>query len=137
MTVVLDAVSQGYGMSTVIDSLSVALRPGITALLGPNGAGKTTLLRTLATVLPPRNGRIRIDDVEVSGERSARQVRDRDRLSATRLRLRPEDDGHRLRVLRGNPVAPPTLGSPATKARLVSVIKRFASSQRSTLTLSS
>lgn len=77
MSVVLDSLSQGYGTSTVIDSLSVTLRPGITALLGPNGAGKTTLLRTLATVMPPRNGRIRIDDVEVSGERSARQVRDR------------------------------------------------------------
>ncbi|MFF3867200.1 ATP-binding cassette domain-containing protein [Micromonospora sp. NPDC001898] len=73
----LDALSQGYGTSTVIDSLSVALRPGITALLGPNGAGKTTLLRTLATVMPPRNGRICIDELEISGERSARQVRDR------------------------------------------------------------
>ncbi|MFC8850031.1 MULTISPECIES: ATP-binding cassette domain-containing protein [unclassified Micromonospora] len=77
MTVVLDALSQGYGTSTVIDSLSVALQPGITALLGPNGAGKTTLLRTLATVMPPRNGRICIDEVEVSSERSARQMRDR------------------------------------------------------------
>lgn len=77
MSVVLDSLSQGYGTSTVIDRLTVTLRPGITALLGPNGAGKTTLLRTLATVMPPRNGRIRIDDVEVSGERSARQLRDR------------------------------------------------------------
>lgn len=71
MTVVLDAVAQSHGTSTVIDSLSVALRPGTTALPGPNGADKTTLLRTLATVLPPRNGRSRIDEVEVSGERSA------------------------------------------------------------------
>ncbi|MER7169589.1 ATP-binding cassette domain-containing protein [Micromonospora sp. NPDC000207] len=77
MSVVLDAVAQGYGTSTVIDRLSATLQPGVTALLGPNGAGKTTLLRTLATVLPPKNGRIRIDGVEVSGERSARQVRDR------------------------------------------------------------
>jgi ABC-2 type transport system ATP-binding protein len=77
MSVVLDALAQGYGTSTVIDSLSVTLRPGITALLGPNGAGKTTLLRTLATVMPPRGGRIRIDDVEIDGERSARKVRDR------------------------------------------------------------
>ena len=76
MSIVLDGLSQGYGTSTVIDRLSLVLRPGITALLGPNGAGKTTLLRTLATVMPPRNGRINIGDVEISGERSARRVRD-------------------------------------------------------------
>ncbi|MFV2086797.1 ATP-binding cassette domain-containing protein [Micromonospora sp. LOL_021] len=73
----LDALAQGYGKSTIIDNLSVTLQPGITALLGPNGAGKTTLLRTLATVMPPRNGRIRIDDVEIDDERSARKIRDR------------------------------------------------------------
>jgi ABC-2 type transport system ATP-binding protein len=33
MSVVLDALSQGYGTSTVIDNLSTTLRPGITALL--------------------------------------------------------------------------------------------------------
>ncbi|MDG4766781.1 ATP-binding cassette domain-containing protein [Solwaraspora sp. WMMD406] len=77
MSVVLDELAQGYATSTVIENLSVTLRPGITALLGPNGAGKTTLLRTLATIMPPRNGRIRIDDVEIDGERSARKVRDR------------------------------------------------------------
>ncbi|MFC4149036.1 ATP-binding cassette domain-containing protein [Micromonospora mangrovi] len=77
MSVVLDALAQGYGTTTVIDNLTVTLRPGITALLGPNGAGKTTLLRTLATVMPPRNGVIRIDDIAVDGERSARRVRDR------------------------------------------------------------
>ncbi|GAB3801750.1 ATP-binding cassette domain-containing protein [Micromonospora zhanjiangensis] len=77
MSVVLDAVAQGYGTSAVIEGLDMTLKPGITALLGPNGAGKTTLLRTLATVMPPRNGRISIDDVEIHDERSARQVRDR------------------------------------------------------------
>ncbi|MDG4765521.1 ATP-binding cassette domain-containing protein [Solwaraspora sp. WMMD406] len=72
----LDGLAQGYGTSTIIENLSVTLRPGITALLGPNGAGKTTLLRTLATIMPPRNGRILIDDVEIDGERSARRIRD-------------------------------------------------------------
>ncbi|GAB3144445.1 ABC transporter ATP-binding protein [Micromonospora sonneratiae] len=76
MSVVVDALAQGYGTSTVIDNLSITLRPGLTALLGPNGAGKTTLLRTLATVMPPRNGVVRIDDIEIDSERSARRVRD-------------------------------------------------------------
>lgn len=76
MTVMLDAVTQGYGSSAVIDGLTVTLQPGITALLGPNGAGKTTLLRTLATVMPPRKGIVRIDGVEVTGERAARRARE-------------------------------------------------------------
>jgi ABC-2 type transport system ATP-binding protein len=44
-------------------------------LLGPNGAGKTTLLRTMATVLPPREGTITVDGTVVDGERVARRVR--------------------------------------------------------------
>lgn len=77
MSAILDGVAQGYGSTRVINGLSLTLQPGITALLGPNGAGKTTLLRTLATIMPPRNGRMSIDGVEVRGERSARLVRDR------------------------------------------------------------
>ncbi|QSB17523.1 ATP-binding cassette domain-containing protein [Natronosporangium hydrolyticum] len=73
----LDSVAQGYGRSTVLEAVSLTLRPGVTALLGPNGAGKTTLLRTLATIKPPRNGRIYVDDIQVTGEKSARDVRDR------------------------------------------------------------
>jgi ABC-2 type transport system ATP-binding protein len=76
MSVVLDAVSQGYGSTTVIDNLSATLAPGVTALLGPNGAGKTTLLRTLATIVPPRSGVMIFDGIPVRDERSARRVRD-------------------------------------------------------------
>jgi ABC-2 type transport system ATP-binding protein len=76
MTVVLDALSQGYGTSVVIDRLSMTLQPGITALLGPNGAGKTTLLRTLATVMPPQSGAVYINGVNVGSDRSARAIRD-------------------------------------------------------------
>ena len=33
----------------------------MTALIGPNGAGKSTLLRTLAGLLPPRSGTLRVE----------------------------------------------------------------------------
>ncbi|HEX6968350.1 MAG TPA: ATP-binding cassette domain-containing protein [Micromonosporaceae bacterium] len=77
MTVVLEGLAQGYGTHTIIDQFTTILRPGITALLGPNGAGKTTLLRTLATVMPPRNGVISLDGTAITDERSARRARDK------------------------------------------------------------
>ena len=45
------------GGVTIVDGVSLALRPGeIAALVGPNGAGKTTLLRALASILPADGG---------------------------------------------------------------------------------
>ena len=67
--------SQGYGNNIVFRGLNLDLSPGVTALLGPNGAGKTTLLRTLATVQPPRGGRLTIDGQTVTSEAEARVIR--------------------------------------------------------------
>lgn len=74
---VVEDVSQGYGKGNVLQSLDLVLGGGVTALIGPNGAGKTTLLRTLATVAPPRAGRLYVAGVLVEGEAEARQARRR------------------------------------------------------------
>jgi ABC-2 type transport system ATP-binding protein len=50
-----------YGSLTAVEDLSFAVKPGeILGLVGPNGAGKTTTLRSLAGVIPPTRGRIRV-----------------------------------------------------------------------------
>jgi len=59
-TVQLTRVTKRYRGTTALESVDLALRPGITGLLGPNGAGKTTLLRILATVLAPDAGEVRL-----------------------------------------------------------------------------
>jgi len=69
--------SQGYGRRTVFRGVDVDVGLGVTALLGPNGAGKTTLLRTLATVQPPRDGRLTVDGCDVVSEADARRARRR------------------------------------------------------------
>ena len=50
------------GSFIAVDDLSFAVASGeIVGLIGPNGAGKTTTLRSLAGILRPTSGRVRID----------------------------------------------------------------------------
>ena len=54
--------SVGYPGRTVLEDVSLAVRPGrVLVLLGPNGCGKSTLLRTLPGLLPPLGGEILLD----------------------------------------------------------------------------
>jgi branched-chain amino acid transport system ATP-binding protein len=60
----------GYGEVTVLESVSLAARPGtITAVLGATGAGKTTLLRTISGLVRPRTGRVLIDGANLARRR--------------------------------------------------------------------
>ncbi|MGP6172657.1 sugar ABC transporter ATP-binding protein [Corynebacterium sp. A21] len=58
----LDGVSKSFGPVTVIDHVSLDVRPGhVQALLGENGAGKSTLIKMMSGVYQPDGGRILID----------------------------------------------------------------------------
>lgn len=65
---VLDEVSAGYGGLQVLHEVSLRVETGeVVALIGANGAGKTTTLRTIAGLLAPTGGSIRLDDEPVVG----------------------------------------------------------------------
>lgn len=50
-----------YGTATALDHVTLSVRQGeMVALLGPNGAGKSTLANTLAGILAPASGTVRI-----------------------------------------------------------------------------
>ncbi len=57
----LDKVNSYYGNSHILFDVSMEVREKeVVALLGRNGAGKSTTLKTLAGVLQPRSGAIRL-----------------------------------------------------------------------------
>ncbi|WP_308296842.1 ABC transporter ATP-binding protein [Streptomyces sp. ISL-44] len=61
---VADALGVGHAGRPVLKQVDLSLRAGaITVLVGPNGCGKSTLLRTVAGLLPPIGGEVRIDGV--------------------------------------------------------------------------
>jgi ABC-type branched-subunit amino acid transport system ATPase component len=64
------------GSDTVFKELNLELRSGELVLLqGPNGSGKTTLLETLAGLLRPASGEIRLDGWRSDGQRPDRIAR--------------------------------------------------------------
>jgi branched-chain amino acid transport system ATP-binding protein len=68
-------VATSYGKIEALKGVSLAADKGrITCLLGPNGAGKTTLMMTIAGILKPRRGSIRLAGEEIAGLPSARIV---------------------------------------------------------------
>ena len=68
-------IATAYGKIEALKGVSLrAGKGGITCLLGPNGAGKTTLMYTIAGILKPRRGSIRLAGAEIAGLPSARIV---------------------------------------------------------------
>src|ERR1700704_3277086 len=62
MAISIEHLRRTYGTFTAVEDLSFEVRAGeIIGLIGPNGAGKTTTLRSLAGILRPTSGRVRID----------------------------------------------------------------------------
>lgn len=55
----LSDVTRTYGGVPVLDSISLAIDPGVTAVIGPNGSGKSTLLRLLVGATEPTTGEVR------------------------------------------------------------------------------
>ena len=58
-----------YGKRTVVKGVSIEVNQGeIVGLLGPNGAGKTTTFYMMVGLIAPNEGRIFLDDKEITRE---------------------------------------------------------------------
>jgi multiple sugar transport system ATP-binding protein len=75
----MEHIVKRHGSFTALHGIDLAIRPGeFFALLGPSGSGKTTTLRILAGLEPADEGRVLLDDVDVTakepGERDVAMV---------------------------------------------------------------
>lgn len=63
-----------YGKKQVLFNINLSIEQGMFGLLGRNGAGKTTLMKTLATLLPKKDGSITIYDIPIENEKEIRNI---------------------------------------------------------------
>jgi branched-chain amino acid transport system ATP-binding protein len=65
----VDAMDVYYGKSQILFGVGLEVKQGQTlALLGRNGAGKSTTLKTIAGLIPPRNGTVRVLGKDMTGK---------------------------------------------------------------------
>ncbi|MGF1593974.1 MAG: ABC transporter ATP-binding protein [Kiloniellaceae bacterium] len=63
----LEGVTKQFGAFTAVDDVSLTVPHGtFVCLLGPSGCGKTTLLRMIAGLEDPSQGRILLDDADIT-----------------------------------------------------------------------
>ncbi|MFO7710048.1 MAG: ABC transporter ATP-binding protein [Desulfobacterales bacterium] len=68
MMLKVDDIHTFYGKSHILQGISFDIRVReCMALLGRNGAGKTTTLRSIIGLVPPRTGRIELNDRPING----------------------------------------------------------------------
>jgi len=65
--IAVDSLTKLYGELTAVEDLSFTVAPGeVLGLVGPNGAGKTTTLRSIAGIIRPTRGTIRIAEHDLA-----------------------------------------------------------------------
>jgi branched-chain amino acid transport system ATP-binding protein len=111
----------GYKDFMILNNLSFKAKRGtITLLLGPNGAGKSTVLKTLFGLLKPRQGKIFLDGVDISGASQKA-------LLAHGIAFVPQGRNlfGQLTVFQNLELGGITLGMKTTHERIPEVLERF------------
>src|SRR6516164_118941 len=66
-TLIAEGIGKTYKRRQVVGGVSLKISRGeVVGLLGPNGAGKTTSFYMIVGLVPPENGRILVDDIEIT-----------------------------------------------------------------------
>ena len=72
MSIAVTNLSKYFGDVRAVDGISFTIPPGqILGFLGPNGAGKTTTMRMITSYLPPTEGTVEIDGLDIRTHETA------------------------------------------------------------------
>jgi branched-chain amino acid transport system ATP-binding protein len=67
-TLIADEIVTGYANVEILHGVSVSAGDGeVTCIFGPNGCGKSTLLKAIAGSIPVWQGRVELDDEDLTG----------------------------------------------------------------------
>lgn len=76
MILKIENITVGYTEIDILHQVNLWVRAGeIVSIIGPNGAGKSTLLKTIFGMLHPRQGRVMLNDQDITGLRPETIVR--------------------------------------------------------------
>ncbi|MGH1489833.1 MAG: ABC transporter permease subunit [Acidimicrobiales bacterium] len=74
-TLIMEGLTVRYGAVVAVNDVSYQVRPGtVTGLIGPNGAGKTSLIDAISG-FAPAEGKVLIDDQDLSGLSPVKRAR--------------------------------------------------------------
>ena len=72
----IESLTTRYGSIAALRDATLRIEAGeIVGVIGPNGAGKTTLLNSIAGLLSPAGGRVRLDGSDVTGAAPDKMLR--------------------------------------------------------------
>jgi branched-chain amino acid transport system ATP-binding protein len=115
------SVLAGYKDLMILNHLDLRIRrAAITLLIGPNGAGKSTVLKTLFGLLKPREGKVLLEGVDISGSTQKE-------LLAKGIAFVPQGRNlfPQLSVYQNLELGGITLGTKTTHERIPEVLKLF------------
>ena len=117
----LEGLTTRYGAITAVRDLGLRVGEGeVVALIGPNGAGKTTTLGSIAGLLTPAAGSVRLDDEDVTGSAPDAMLRRGVALVPEHRRIFAD-----LTVAENLQVAGVTLGAAERRARMADMAELF------------
>lgn len=69
MSIIVEKVSKTYGKQYALRDVSFSIEPNeIVGFIGPNGAGKSTMMKIICGYLPPSEGVVKVNGIDVSEE---------------------------------------------------------------------
>ncbi len=71
MSIEVKNVTKKYGKQKALNNVSLTINTGeVVGFLGPNGAGKSTMMKIIAGYIPPTNGEVSIEGINLLDEKT-------------------------------------------------------------------